>query len=485
MSNKILYIGYGVSIDISIQYTSISCNYNCIKVNEITDWSSLTSVHTVTFGDGFNQDVSNIIWPINLQYLTFGRVFQQNISQCNFPDSIHTLVFSDIYGLNILHVHWPISLHTLSICINQDVIISQIRWPPNLKTLTLSAAVLIDVDISDMIWPPELNTLSIGKKVIYVTMTFPDSIHILKLGSQSLTDSIILPRKLISLTMCDSYCHQKVEDVMHMIPKSLEHFNFGKFYWNIIDDIDYTLFESLTSLTLGNQFNKGISRVKWPSKLATLTFGDCFNQDITHATFPETLTILSLGRDFNQTINYVKFPVMLEVLYMSSIFNHDITIEFPSLTKIIFGMSFTHTFPLMPSLIELLFGAYYNRSPMSLILSDTIYKIEFGHNFNQDIINVQWPKSLGIITFGYSFNQPLTLEWPMYLHTITFGNDFAQSILHVKFLNLGTIYDYSGRINIDSCAFPKSLQKIIRCNPDTVIYEKYVGSHTKMAIHDS
>jgi hypothetical protein len=355
-------------------------------------------------------------------------------------------------------------------------------------------------DISGMLWPPLLHTLYLGPNVRHSHAVFPDSIHTLKLGDCKVTDTWSLPKKLKTLILGDGLngLNEHKSFILgnlnngHYISESLEHLDFGKRYDEIIDDMEWVGYNNLYSIILAENFNKGISRVKWPMYLRTLQFGEWFNQDMTGVMFPETLISITMGQQFNQTINYVKFPTKLEVLILCpSRFDQKIDIVLLNLTDIILGHQFNKTIQNinLPKLENLTLGNKFNQSLNGTCLSNTIYKIKFGSEFNQPIISVKWPTSLGIIIFGRNFNQSIDVEWPIYLHTITFGENFNKCIKNVKFQNLGTIHDYSNSITITSCSFPPSLHKIIHYtdgewnDPVCVIYEKYIGSHTKMAFN--
>jgi hypothetical protein len=85
---------------------------------------------------------------------------------------------------------------------------------------------------------------------------------------------------------------------------------------------------------------------------------------------------------------------------------------------------------------------------------------------------------------------------------LTLGQRFNQNIRDVKFRDIMILYDYSNSININSCAFPNTLRKIIhyvhitgkfmgdditpRESRPHVVYERHDehnGRHTKAALH--
>lgn len=102
------------------------------------DWSN-TNLTTLTFGYGFNQDISKVVWSNSLKTITFGWIFNQEIGgNVVWPNSLTTLTFGDKFNngnKDISNANWPNNLTTLDFgdSFNQDI--SNVNWPDSLTTL--------------------------------------------------------------------------------------------------------------------------------------------------------------------------------------------------------------------------------------------------------------------------------------------------------------------------------------------------------------
>jgi hypothetical protein len=225
---------------------------------------------------------------------------------------------------------------------------------------------------------------------------------------------------------------------------------------------------------------------------------------------------------FDQDINvpWAEYN-LLQLIKFGVHFNQNIYIWPPNLLILIFGLSFNRNLINLPSSLQVLSIKYYNLlSVRTLILDYSIIKttsidifadtintliinnegynysniifpkylrvLILGKKFNQ-VINLL-PSSLNILCFGTEFNQDLsTVIMPPSLNVITFGSHYTYSLHDVQFHEISIINDYTCRININFCKFPKSLHKIVhyeRSNIDltynpVVIYNRPIGQFTK------
>jgi hypothetical protein len=197
-------------------------------------------------------------------------------------------------------------------------------------------------------------------------------------------------------------------------------------------DINVILPDYIHKIIFSVRFNKDLSNVTWPASLHTLVFGMRFNQDITLIKWPPLLHTLIFGYEYNQDISNL-IILSLCVLHFGDMYNH-------------------------------------NLSDVKWNEFISLYSLKLSHDFNSDITDIIWPQSMHIITFGYSFKQ---------------------NIINANFQNIGIIKDYSSRITLDSCKFPRTLQFIIHYEyidyidiyKKIVIYERPSGMYTKSAIH--
>jgi hypothetical protein len=219
--------------------------------------------------------------------------------------------------------------------------------------------------------------------------------------------------------------------------------------------------------TFNDSFNQDISHYDFPLYIYEIRFGNAFNQDIGLVRWPPNLVILDFGDQFDQNINQLCHVSSLEVLFLRGQFNRDISSMYTSnLHTLFMGEVFDQVITLLPK---------------------SFVKLHLGFSFNQDVTSVTWPQSLSEIFLSELFNKPIDILWPRSLNEITFARRFNQNIKNVVFHELSMVHDYSQKITINSCNFPKSLRKILHYasfNADAIInYERPFGQYTKMTRH--
>lgn len=105
---------------------------------------------------------------------------------------------------------------------------------------------------------------------------------------------------------------------------------------------------------------------------------------------------------------------------------------------------FNESFALIPSIVELRFGQYFDR-PINL--TRCLTTLVFGKNFNQLIV---LPSSMISLTFGLYYDQPIILT--PYITTLKFGRRFDHPIVfgpHLRILTLGS--DFNQPILLNKC----------------------------------
>jgi len=81
-----------------------------------------------------------------------------------------------------------------------------------------------------------------------------------------------------------------------------------------------------------------------------------------------------------------------------------------------------HTFPFLPHLTKLVFGATFNQTADNL--PDSLTSLEFGTNFNQEVNHL--PVSLTHLSFGNSFNHQMDHLPTSLTHLFLNSNQFNQ-----------------------------------------------------------
>jgi hypothetical protein len=243
-------------------------------------------------------------------------------------------------------------------------------------------------------------------------------------------------------------------------PNSIHIIEFGSLFDCEINNVHWP--ESLKTLIFGWHFNKSIYNVKWPINLINLLFYELFNQVININNLPLALRTLQVGTHFSQvncewpkTLTALKidicnlydfvWPDMLDILDICLSHNYDMhRIKWPlNLTTMFLNIFYDN------------FDINHVQWPSKLLV------LKLGGQFNNDISDTQFP-NINILIFGSAFNKDInTVMFPKLLHGITFGHSFNQDISKVIFHELYTVYDYTNRITINSCNFPRSLHKII------------------------
>jgi hypothetical protein len=340
--------------------------------------------------------------------------------------------------------------------------------------------------------------------------------------------------------MCDSSNKDKINELI--VGDEFGEYNTWIFdeYHDMYDDVDIVLNnvifpESIDVIIFRcdlrvqyNIFNSNLDDVKWPTALRTLVLGSVFNQVI--KVLPKSLRILIFGHKFNQDIKHIAWLEYssMQVMQFGFNFNQHIHILPPNLLILVLGSAFQSNLSGVPDSLQILCtrGNIPNISVRTLIIdfgytettsydvssipnslnmliihsegynySDVIFPkslrvLILGHVFNQTINSL--PQSLHVLSFGNEFNQDLsTVVMPPSLNVITFGFNYTCPLHAVKFHEISIVNDYACWITIDSCKFPKSLQKIVYYELDddrddvelsyyaNVVYNRPIGQFTK------
>eukprot|EP00752_Nemacystus_decipiens_P009057 g8086.t2 len=222
-------------------------------------------LESLVFGDHFNDDISEVVWPKGLKRLAFGRGFNQGIGRVVYPASLRELSFGTWFNRSLDGVRWPASLRKLSFGDLFNKPIEAIPFPGALQQLSLGFC--FDRPIARVKWPASLEELSFGHNFSQPIdrVAWPESLRVLRFGHGF---------------------DQEIESVRW--PPALKEVVFG---W---------------------RFDRPIDRVAWPASLEILSFGYSFNQDLDKVRWPALLRKLSLADSFDRPLQGVAWPTGLE-----------------------------------------------------------------------------------------------------------------------------------------------------------------------------
>jgi hypothetical protein len=249
--------------------SSISKKYftfdNQIYDECIKDTFTWPCINDIIFAWQFNNDITDIKWPIDLHSLHFGSYFNQDISNINWHKyaNLYSVKLGHNYNKNINDIDWHIISLTYSWGYNHEII----RLP---KSLTM---------------------LNIG-------------------GNKHNLDIIsILPESWESLESLDLGFHFNHNIDKIKWPKSLRTLNFSEYFNQPMLHVD---FSSIEKIAFGYAFNQSLDDVCWPEILYLLSIGAKFRQDISHVKFKQIYEIKDYSCSI--TINSCPFPKSLHLI---------------------------------------------------------------------------------------------------------------------------------------------------------------------------
>lgn len=216
----------------------------------------VAGLESLVFGDHFNDDITEVVWPRGLIRLAFGRGFNQPVAKVVWPVSLRQLTFGDWFNRSLDGTTWSGSLQQLSFGDLFNKPIRNVTWPPSLRQLSLGFC--FDRPIADVAWPASLQDISFGHN-------FNRPIH-----------DVSWPASLRHLFFENSFNHP-VEAVLW--PPSVQEIRFG------------------------TCFNQPIRMAAWPGSLRRLTFGRNFQQQLMdQVEWPASLEQLTIARRPNDPL---------------------------------------------------------------------------------------------------------------------------------------------------------------------------------------
>lgn len=110
------------------------------------------------------------------------------------------------------------------------------------------------------------------------------------------------------------YCEIFAADIK--IPKYIIHIDFGLFFNQSIDNIEFP--PNLETLTLSAKFNQPLDNVKFPESLKKIEMGYYFNQSLQNVKLPPNLKEFVFESRNIELLYNLKFPQSLEILTLKN-----------------------------------------------------------------------------------------------------------------------------------------------------------------------
>ncbi|ARF08578.1 FNIP repeat protein [Catovirus CTV1] len=236
--------------------------------NKPIDFSRYKSLHTLIFGNRFNQPVTK--WPTRMKKLVLGRDYNQILN--NLPNSLQEIDLGSSFNDSIDCL--PDSVLSIILGSSFNQIIN--KWPKSVTKVKFSylnsnlikewADSITHLEVFSLFgglnkWPKNLTHFKIGSGFKGKITNFPESITNLHIGD-----------------MCDHYIDNW--------PQNLELLILGDMFNQNIDNLP----ESVVDIKLGRNFSTKIN--KWPKGLTKLYVNGIYNHSL--ADLPSTVTHIVL-----------------------------------------------------------------------------------------------------------------------------------------------------------------------------------------------
>ncbi|GAM21615.1 hypothetical protein SAMD00019534_047900, partial [Acytostelium subglobosum LB1] len=292
------------------------------------------------------------------------------------------------------------------------------------------------------------------------------------------------------------------------LPQSLFKLSLGFHYNQPLKSCE--LPQSLVVLVLGGNFNQPIERGSLPNSLQCLTFGYHFNEPLLPQALPPSLTTITFGYTFDQPLTTDNLPPYLLALTFGHSYSHPILpCSLPeSLTYLRFGTLYNqHLLPysLPRSLRMIKFGPDFNQSLSEQdVLPPNLTKLSLAYDFNQPLSTGVLPDSLILLVLGHRFNcEPSKLVIPINLQSLEMGSMYQLSKYHhclvnssvkIVYINsyigpqdiinhptsstVGSNFQLSLKINLDSCTLEQYISLLSKHNPSIHSYQLLMWNGT-------
>ena len=120
-------------------------------------YNCTSSIQSITFGNSFNQDLSNTAFPSSLQSITFGENFNQDLSNTAFPSSLQSIMFGNSFNQSLSNTAFPSSLQSITFGKNFNQDLSNTALPASLQTIGFREN--FNQDLSNTTFPSSLKVI--------------------------------------------------------------------------------------------------------------------------------------------------------------------------------------------------------------------------------------------------------------------------------------------------------------------------------------
>ena len=337
----------------------------------ITDALFPNRLKSLTFGPVFNQSIAGVAWPESLEQLTFGRAFDQSVAGDVLPRSLKEVTFGRIFNNPLAGVVWPPTLKKLTFGHHFNQPIAGVVWPPTLEQLVFGY--LYNQPIIGTSWPGSLKQLEFGWAFDQVLSNVP------------------LPPALESLFFHRSGKFNKPLQYLDY-PHSIRHLRLGGLYQLSVQG-PWLSQSPLTSLGL-SRWTTQVDQVSWPQNLTDVSLGGLYVDGLYDVTFPASLLRMEFWWSFNQSLVGIAWPANLEELHFRSCdFNRSLVED-----QVRDSGDVMRPVTLPGSVHTLSFGESFDQSLRGIKWPASLTTLSFGGKLEQDIVDVAWPASLRRVT---------------------------------------------------------------------------------------
>lgn len=140
------------------------------------------SLVELTFGELYNRDIEDVVWPSSLRVLRFGRRFTKDIPE-SFPSNLRELRFGSEFSGNIDDATvWPF-LERLTLSQRLSTPFTDLaRWCPELSELTLLSERTLpgETSLADVIsWPRKLRKFTLPRTWFWNAQYIPKTVDVM------------------------------------------------------------------------------------------------------------------------------------------------------------------------------------------------------------------------------------------------------------------------------------------------------------------
>ncbi|KAM9957632.1 hypothetical protein ACTFIW_012598 [Dictyostelium discoideum] len=394
-----------------------------------------STIKSIKFGNSFNQSIKGDWIPQNIESLKFGKEFMQPIQDINqyLPKSITSLILPIRYLNEPINFNWKLSHQS-----SNDLIFYYDLNKSLILNKTKPKLIEHNNNNNNNNNNNDNNKLNLLRKPLNI---IPNDVRLIEFG-YNFNCSIqmnTLPLNLISIKF--SFSFDKVFDFSGLI--------------------------NLTTLELGDSFNKPIQKLKFPPNLTCLSFGEIFNQFLPVGCFLDLpLKSLKFGSEFDQFLDSSLLPPTLTSLDLGSSGNFTSFKILNQLKSLKIGSRKCKPvkFYEFPSNLKEISYNHHNNDPINKgVIPIGVVSLSFDRSFNRIIRKGVLPNTIKTLSFNCEFNQIIEKDTlPIHLTKLTlecrFNQIFDKDVLPNSITSLSLGSSYSQDFPIGS--LPSSLKKL-------------------------